>query len=273
MNSNTNNITTLDLSLPFDPKTLNHSNYMNIKFKTNNSLKIFYFSARSITKKVDNLEIIIDNIEKKNNTKIDIIAITEHWINDDAAEYFSFGQYTTIFSSRPDKGGGGSALFIRNSLEFTVKQIFSDNSNSFLSINLKRQNITITCVHRQTNYTTAALEQFFDQLENHIQSNCMTGTAYVVGDFNIDVMQNTPTTNTYLSIMEQHGFVICDTKNNTRPITNTNLDHVFTNNIVHDIQINTFSYDKFDHKLMMIEIDNALVRESNLVIMKNSKMQ
>lgn len=90
----------------------------------------------------------------------------------------------------------------------------------------------------------------------------MTGTSDVFGDFNINVMENTPTTNEYLSLIERHGFFICDTTNNTRPASNSNLDHVFTNNIMHDIQLNTFSYNKFDHKLMFIEINNETVREN-----------
>ncbi|KAJ6639346.1 hypothetical protein Bhyg_12090 [Pseudolycoriella hygida] len=114
---------------------------------------------------------------------------------------------------------------------------------------------------RQTEYTTAAYDQFFDQLENHISLNCMTGTNYVIGDFNIDVMQDTLIKDEYLNLMERHGLFICDTKNNTRPDSNTNLDHLFTNEIQTAIRINTLSYDKFDHKLMMIKIDKEIERE------------
>lgn len=259
MNSNT--IATLDLTLPFDPKTVFHTNYMNIKFKSLKSLKIFYLNARSIAKKIDELEIIIDNITKKNNTQIDIIAVTEHWIRDYDAKFFSFGQYNAVFSSRPDKGGGGSAIFVHKSIDYTIKNVFSDNSNSFLTINIKTQNINITCIYRQTEYTNVAYEQFFDQLENHLQINCMSGTNYIIGDFNIDVMENTQITNEYLSLMERNGFFICDTKSNTRPISNSNLDHVFTNDFKFDMQLNTFSYDRHDHKLMFIEIDNNIGRE------------
>lgn len=59
-----------DYIIPFQPKINNTDDIYNVTFvQTNSSLKIWYFNARSIVNKTEEVQHILNEIKKKLNVK------------------------------------------------------------------------------------------------------------------------------------------------------------------------------------------------------------
>lgn len=248
---------TYDYTLPFKPKIkytdLNHIQYIHA-----NSLKILYCNARSIINKTEELQYIITQIQTNNQNRIpDLFAITEHWMNESSAKYFSFENYSTIFSSRSNKRGGGSAIFIHTDIEFETLSQYSDDENSITCVKIKTHtiNTVVMCVYRAPNANTSKLNTFLQILQDHL-TKVENESVYVVGDFNINILINDNATQSYISMMHTNAFFLCDNASVTRAASNTCLDHIHTNNIFQNMHIQYMSYDLFDHHMILIEIEN-----------------
>lgn len=87
-------------------------------------------------------------------------------------------------------------------------------------------------------------------LDNHL-STLKNTDAYVLGDFNFDLIKRDETTETYSQMMSANGMQIINNSIVTRQISNTCLDHLYTNNIKYKVQMYQVSYDLFDHDLIL----------------------
>ena len=72
-----------------------HKSFLDsVKFNKQNSIKIMYLNARSLLNKTEEIQHIIKKINQNNNRTIQLIAITETWINYFNSTYFTFGIMT-----------------------------------------------------------------------------------------------------------------------------------------------------------------------------------
>ena len=175
--------------LPFAPKINNYEEIQQINFTNNKTFKILYINFRSLNEKTEELIYILNEFKNKNST-IDIIAITEHWMNDFRASKYTLNGYNTIFSCRPTKRGGGSAIFVKNNINYEGIKNYSDNENSITSVTLKNneENINICCIYRTPNRNLDAVNFFITALDDHMQQLNHNKTYYIVGDFNFDLL-------------------------------------------------------------------------------------
>lgn len=231
-----------------------------VKFSERHSLKIIYLNARSLNNKQEEIDYIIAAL--KHN--IHVISITETWINENDASHFTFNGYHTIFSCRPKKSGGGSAIFIKNTIPFEIIDNFSSNDNSFVSIRclINNANWVITTVYRAPKINNEKLQRFFFQMNNHLDKiNSIDNARILVsGDFNINTRnENNPIAQRHIDNMTANGLYICDSKTITRRATSTAIDHIFTNNLTTQINLNYITYDILDHRLICIEFTETKI--------------
>lgn len=175
----------IDLTFPFRPKSL-ESDLPSLKLTTTNGLKILYLNARSVNmpNKIDEIEHIIHSAK----TTIHIIAITETWLNKESEKYVNIQNYSSTFCSRPNKLGGGVAIFIRKEIQnYEITASFSDDRDSFLHINLKFKNKiwNLLCIYRKPNGLIEEIKSFLDTLESFL-SNSPNDTL-IVGDLNFNL--------------------------------------------------------------------------------------
>lgn len=254
-----------DVFSPFSPTTttkliddINH-----IKFLNQNSLKILYLNARSIRNKIEDLLYIIATTKHQ----IHIISITEHWLSKEETKTFQIENYSTICSCRTDKEGGGSLILIRQNIPYEIIEQYSTNENSITSIKFKTQskdNWIITSIYRRPNYSSAHINTFIDELNNHLNKIKNTNTI-ITGDMNINVLDSDDeNTELYINTMIANDMYICDKTTITREVSQKSLDHVFTNNLTKKFILTYAPYDVLDHKLIFIEInDNIMSADSN----------
>lgn len=149
-------------------------------------------NARSIQNKTEEIQSILYNINTSLSSSIQLIAISEHWIKQNETQHYLFEQYNTIISVREDKKGGGSSVFILNNLNYEVIKQYSDNEFSITSVKivLSPQNkIVLSCVYRPPDSNVDKTYQFLQLLQNHLQQ-IQNERAYIVGDFNFDLIVN-----------------------------------------------------------------------------------
>ncbi|XP_055376527.1 uncharacterized protein LOC129608816 [Condylostylus longicornis] len=101
---------------------------------------------------------------------------------------------------------------------------------------------------------TSNLDQFLITLEKCIiNTNCKIST-YIFGDLNINLLINDNRTERYVNFMAMNYFYCCNARIVTRNISQTCIDHIFTNNLTDKIEISHAEIDLLDHNVMLVEI-------------------
>lgn len=242
--------------LPFQPQATITDDIYKIHFeRPHTSLKLWYFNARSLSNKTEEFQHILNEIKSTSGCQIPIIAITEHWIDENTEKHYQFENYSTIITARKNRKGGGSAIFVHHALQYETIYQHDDDENSITSILLKTacEKIVITCIYRPPDTNVAKHHQFLQFLQRHLDT-MQNEKVYIIGDFNINVRENNNIVQNYLSTMQMYGLYICDTSTITRPISNTCLDHLHTNEIHKQIILQYVQYDRLDHLMIFVEI-------------------
>jgi hypothetical protein len=137
-------------------------------------------NARSIVNKIKELKVMI---EEEN---MDIIAITETWLNDNVTDdEVSINGYTLFRKDRRDEvkcRGGGVAMYIKNKLNPTINSDLGNDSFSesiWCSIGLGSDNTILGVCYRAPDSIESNDEKLYN-LINKVQ-NCKV---IVMGDFN-----------------------------------------------------------------------------------------
>jgi endonuclease/exonuclease/phosphatase (EEP) superfamily protein YafD len=226
-----------------------HPTWKNIKFSSKNSLKILQLNARSVNKKIDEIKYINQKINFA-----DLICVSETWLNKDKEKHTKLTNYTPIYASRSKTTGGGSAVYIKDSLKYETIECFCDESNSFVHIlvKLKHKNIDVLSIYRPPYTNSNSIESFFAKLDEKISK--INGSAVITGDFNFDLIKKCARTSQYIDIIESNGFHFIFNDIKTRAISGSCLDHVIVNDSSMKYDIHIMPYDLFDHKIILTEI-------------------
>jgi len=93
---------------------------------TRQRLRIFYFNARSLRCK-GKIEVIEELITEVGG--VDIIIVTESWLEDGDERFVGLTGFSLYVSNRPKGRGGGVAVYTRN--ELAVCMVKNDSSQEF----------------------------------------------------------------------------------------------------------------------------------------------
>lgn len=173
-------------------------------------------------------------------------------------EFFHFNGYATYYSGRPNKSGGGSAVFIKNTIKHELIETCSDDENSIACVKVYNKNKiwTITNVYRPPNTKQEIVNNFNTTIDDHLSRiNNHSGNILITGDFNFNTIEeNDRHVQQYLKTMLTHNLHICNTNVVTRNVTQTALDHILTNNFAVQIILRYVYYDILDHRLIFVEL-------------------
>ena len=200
--------------------------------KIDNSFSIMHINTRSLKHNFDSLRILLDNPLQ---SSFSVIGLTETWLTDSSATYYSLPGYKFLENSRSHKTGGGVAFYIRESIDYFVHSehsLMNDFIESLLvEVNVTgSKNILIMVIYRPPNSNIKLfLEYLQDLFHNQIFNN---KDCFIVGDYNIDISKchNQNTSQEFLDTMLSATFLPLITKP-TR-VTNhtaTLIDNIFCN--------------------------------------------
>ena len=170
----------------------------------NESKTILGMNIRSLSKHLNELEILLQTLEHKP----EIIAITESWMTEsDDMEDFNITGYQPL-ESTPRKNAkrrsGGVALYAKNGIEYKQIQVDTKIECCVFEFKIGVQTINLCILYRNEKFY---LTQFFPQLEQLLhQLKMLKNETIIFGDFNIDTQKNDNDKKNYESLLAAYDF-------------------------------------------------------------------
>lgn len=167
------------LQLSFHPSTKSISSINHVSFAKQNSLKIFYFNARSLNEKLTELEYLLDELD----SRIDVISITETWSHENTELSMSLQNYQCFFASRSSRRGGGSAVFVHKNIHSRFVSSYCDEFTSIVAVEIgTREKITLVSIYRPPQTLATQVDAFYDLLDDFLAKQ--HSNTLLLGDFN-----------------------------------------------------------------------------------------
>ena len=172
-----------------------------------------------------------------------IISLTETWCLDDPRNesLFKLNNYTSIHQARnSERNGGGTCIFIHNSLIFKKRTDLCINNNDIESltieiINKSNKNLIVNVTYRQP---AGNFKVFEDSLKNIISAkNHNRKPFYLTGDLNLNLLDYKTNTKvkSYLNLLYSHSFIPLINKPTRISKHNaTVIDHILTNTFINE---------------------------------------
>ena len=99
--------------------------------RVSTNFSLLHINARSLSKNKDHLSLYLSTLK----TKFGVIAVIETWASADIEALLSIPGYNSVFKNRLQNRGGGVALFISNTFNFTeCEDLNAFSCNDFASI-------------------------------------------------------------------------------------------------------------------------------------------
>ena len=164
------------------PGPLNHVDFDVPSFCIKaNGLSIAHLNVRSITGKIDQLNLVMSNIKGP-----DIRTFSETWLSHSIQdEEIHIPGYNCVRRDREGKQGGGLAIYCRESLNFIEQEdLMNANESVWIKINRTRcKPLIIGNVYRPPDQP---VDIFLDNLNDSLSRIDSTNDKVLLGDFNID---------------------------------------------------------------------------------------
>lgn len=210
----------------------------NQNINSEGKISIIHFNSRSLYANFINIKNYLLTFSQRFN----IIAITETWINSERGTDFAMDGYEFMYINRQNKGHGGVATYVDKSLNFKIIDEMTtvvDNLLECLSIEIckeKNKNLIVSCIYRAPDSSIELFSQWMESVFSKISNK----TVFVLGDWNIDILNphNKNNITEFIDLMYSMS-LIPKISRPSRIASNsaTLIDNIFTN----DIENNTIS--------------------------------
>ena len=206
----------------------------NESFNKTKGFSIIHFNCRSIKTNIEELKSYLMSL----TMNFDAICVSESWLtpHDNLNEYDIDG-YETFQENRSDRRGGGVMIYVHKSLK--AKQILrmSEVINDIyecvtVEIETERgSNIIISCLYRTPG---SNIDMFTDKLEGLLQNLNHKKSYYLVGDFNINLLnfEKHQGTNNFIDKLSSNGiFPLINRPTRITLESFTLIDNIYTNEL------------------------------------------
>lgn len=174
---------------------LENCNYLELKNSlinqqapSNQSLNIIHVNIRSLPKNYEKLQLLLRMLPHQPH----IICVSETWLDRDLVDSFKINNYRLECSSPSAFRGKGSAMFIRNNIQYKRRpDLESDKlefQTVFLELKINNSCVILGSVYRSPSYP---LEEFLEYLEPVMNLiNLDSKLCVIGGDFNVDILKH-----------------------------------------------------------------------------------
>ena len=247
----------LNLEVPEIPcQYYDQNEFLNV-FKFNTNTKLLHINARSLSKNITSIVHYLNLLQ----TSFSVIGVSESWLKDIQDPLIQIPNYTLEGSCRLNKRGGGVVLYIKQDLEYKIRNDLcindSETESFFIEvINSHKSNVIIGIVYKPPcvsgNNFTDHIDEIFSRL-NAENKNC-----YIMGDYNINLLQcdTDITVQHFMNILDSQSFY--PTINKPTRITTdsaTLIDNILTNDYLNHTA-GVLVADISDHLPVFLIIDN-----------------
>ena len=210
-------------------------------------LSFLHCNARSLSKNYENFDMLLSSLR----FGCSVIGISETWLNTTSPNLFTVEGYKEIRKDRQNGRGGGLLLFISDSLSFKPRNDLSFQSESAeclcIEVDLPKEKNFIVCVVYRPPSTDVV--KFLDDLESMMLTvNSSDKSVCMMGDFNIDLLSNSPNSLRFQNILDSNAFnVMIDKPTRISDHSSSLLDNIFVKNIKGHSQSGLFYSEISDH--------------------------
>lgn len=214
-----------------------------------NNLKLIHQNIQGLPGKELELELFLEE------TNVDILCITEHWLNQHQQLIVSINNYKLISSfTRHSAIRGGSLILLKNYLKCKQrKDIESLSVERTIEISCAEldQHI-IVCIYRPP---SANYDSFESSMEEVLRKVCATSKRVIVcGDFNINILEDSQSTIRFLNLFKSFNLHhLFNEPTRVTPTSATCLDNIFCDCNVGEKAI--INFINSDHSGQMAVID------------------
>ena len=243
------------------------SNYFDISSYNNSlpnidtqMLNILHLNLRSMRANVDKMTAFLQSLKHPP----DIVAISEHWLNESNKDSFNLNGYQSFHTIRTWGLHGGASILVRNNInaELISEYSFSNRDIEICTVTIKlgNQKFNIVAIYRPRSKHVRVdkfTEIFSDILKNNFFAKSNT---ILIGDFNINLLehQTHQETGNYLATMQSLNFIPVISRPTRYPEGNQNgcqslLDHIYVNFTLPSLS-GIIKYDITDHLPVFLNV-------------------
>ena len=147
-------------------------------------------NIRSIKNKFDELSDYLTSLKYY----FSIIGLTESWLTENCTNMYNIHNYKLLTASRKNKSGGGVGMYIKDGINFKLREDLSFFHEGVLEtlfvelkINNKKESIVVGVLYRPPN---SKMKEFEDELEKLLSKIIKENKLfYLMGDINIDMLK------------------------------------------------------------------------------------
>lgn len=181
--------------------TSNLDKYSCLTVSDKNSVKIFHLNIRSMAKNLDQLLVLL----KTFSFQFDIIVLTETFVLNDL-QLYEIPDYDIIYTAGKLNKNDGVVVYIKTSIKNTYTFIdLGGNKAMRIDFTICNKKFTLTAVYRI--HQTSPCDFNLDLMNYLSTINDSTDFSILLGDLNINILQQKDFINEYLNIMSECGYV------------------------------------------------------------------
>lgn len=251
--------------MPISSKFFDNSTFIN-SYKNLSLPIILNLNVQSLPSKLDNLQSFIQNLIS-NHVNIKIICLQEIW-QIPFPDLISIPGFSFVYKQRTKNRGGGVGFFIKNDIKFKILtdlSPFSEKKFESLTIELtlNSKKCVICNYYRpptqlpNTPYRMQ-MEEFIDIVDNLSSSLAnLNLPTYILSDSNLNLLNftNQEHSENFLHSLHSNGFLLTNFKaTRIQNDSHSLIDHIFSNNILENIETGTIINDISDHFMNFIQL-------------------
>lgn len=212
-----------------------------ITFCSRSLNSVLHFNVRSAQGKHDTITHLLSEF----SFKFDIVMMTETWYNE-GCDTLCLEGYKNFFVNRTNRRGGGVALYTDTCKNFEILPEYSAITDDYEFLCVKNGSELATVVYRPPNGNLMLFMNYFEAMLEYARSNNFT--LICGGDFNINVLDDTPIVRDFTTRLLSSGFVnIIKTPTRVTVSTSSALDLLITNCETVICDAGTLAWEISDH--------------------------
>lgn len=215
-----------------------------------NNFTVLHTNIRSLTKNYSQLTYHIS----KHQNKIDLIVLTEVNISESLSCMFNIKGYTMHTKLRKSRKGGGIIIYIRQNLTFTKVTHHTLHSECIIGNITTSQHFSIflCALYRPPGNSKHLFLR--TELPQILSKHCPTGNFILIGDLNLDLKEESMTTDRYVNLLSERGLQCAISDYTTvemlkGSVTKSCIDHIFIRYCTGDVHSAALGTVLADHRM------------------------
>jgi len=225
----------------------------NKKYTANKTLKIINVNIQSLSNKVNQINLLLQNV------KVQVMCLTEHWVSEENMSNINFTDYLIAASfCRKQYIHGGVLLLVNQNVPTKPLNISSYSIEKHIEIcgiQLPEEKSLIVAVYRSPVGNEDIFFETIGIVLDSLLTNYPRHKIYLVGDYNINILQDTKTSENLIGVMVEHNLHHIFTEpSRITSATSTCIDNIFTNTSPEDCEARTINFHLADHHGQLLTV-------------------